>query len=481
MSEKNTNFKILSHACLLIQRGNTALIIDPWLSGSCYWRSWWNYPEPELDEHELQQVTHVMISHIHWDHWHGTSLKKFFKGRQYIIPDEPKTRSYDDLCRMRLGDVRLIKHGQSLTLGVDIKITVYQFGLFLNDTAIVIETPEVRILNANDVKIAGWPLKTILRRHGHFDFALRSHSTANFRACIQLENSTQHFVDDNDHYSRSFKLFMDAVRPTYAIPFASNHCHLHKDSYAFNQIITNPIKLKQWLDEHGQLDCAEFKIMLPGSSWSSRQGFQLRSLEPFDHLEEKIEQLQQKKQSQLQQYYQQESQQSCAPSVFEKHASHLKSIPTICRKLLKNNLFGYQLIADARILGYYTVDFYTAKITEVDEKAYLNTPVKIVWPALIFKQAVSLKMYAHALISKRVKFYVAEQKYLKNLYQFLGNLEKIEHELYPLRWRYLSRFCLAYCRRWREAALYMSVLKEVFINKRSLPAIEEIILQKSKI
>jgi UDP-MurNAc hydroxylase len=42
-----TYFKILSHACLLVKRGKTSLIVDPWISGSCYWRSWWNYPEPQ--------------------------------------------------------------------------------------------------------------------------------------------------------------------------------------------------------------------------------------------------------------------------------------------------------------------------------------------------------------------------------------------------------------------------------------------------
>jgi UDP-MurNAc hydroxylase len=104
----STVFKILSHACLWVKRGNTRLIIDPWLLGSCYWRSWWNYPEPDIDFAELKQTTHVLLSHIHWDHWHGLSLKKFFKQCQFIVPDEPKKRSYDDLVEVRLGDVKLM-------------------------------------------------------------------------------------------------------------------------------------------------------------------------------------------------------------------------------------------------------------------------------------------------------------------------------------------------------------------------------------
>src|SRR5580700_10231034 len=123
-----TTFKILSHACLLVKRDNIGLIIDPWLLGSCYWRSWWNYPEPVIDEAELADVTHVLLSHIHWDHWHGISLKKYFKGRQFIIPDEPKTRSQDDITKLRLGTVRLVKHNERIQLSENFAVTVYQFG-----------------------------------------------------------------------------------------------------------------------------------------------------------------------------------------------------------------------------------------------------------------------------------------------------------------------------------------------------------------
>jgi L-ascorbate metabolism protein UlaG (beta-lactamase superfamily) len=37
-------FTILSHACLYVEQGDIALAINPWLRGSTYWRSWWNYP-----------------------------------------------------------------------------------------------------------------------------------------------------------------------------------------------------------------------------------------------------------------------------------------------------------------------------------------------------------------------------------------------------------------------------------------------------
>ena len=82
---------------MLITDNDSSIITDPWLLGSAYWRSWWNYPKAVFDEEKIKSVDAVVISHIHWDHWHGATLKKYFLDKQFIIPDEPGMRSEDDL------------------------------------------------------------------------------------------------------------------------------------------------------------------------------------------------------------------------------------------------------------------------------------------------------------------------------------------------------------------------------------------------
>ena len=140
----------------------------------------------------------------------------------------------------------------------------------------VIESPEVKILNANDCKIAGASLEQIKNSHGVFDFALRSHSSANDRICYKIDGSDS-IYDDPKHYTRAFKLFMDNVKPKYAIPFASNHCHLHKDVFSFNDFINDPYKLKKEIDYLGGLNKSEIKIMVSGDSWSRDKGFSIDS------------------------------------------------------------------------------------------------------------------------------------------------------------------------------------------------------------
>ena len=114
-------FKVLSHACLLIKSDDTSLIIDPWLLGSCYWRSWWNFPKAKFDVQEIEDVDAVLISHVHWDHWHGPTLRKYFNDKTIIIPDEPGLRSRSDLQQMGF-KTQPVKHGKTIQLG-SFKIT----------------------------------------------------------------------------------------------------------------------------------------------------------------------------------------------------------------------------------------------------------------------------------------------------------------------------------------------------------------------
>ena len=264
-------FKIHSHACLEVKTNSTRLLVDPWLVGSCYWRSWWNYPPVKTDFNEVNP-DYIYITHVHWDHWHGPTLKKFLnKNITIITHDEPNKRSYRDLNNFGFKNIKILKHGETFQMN-EIKITPYQFGLFLNDSALVIETPDYNILNANDCKIAGQSLDQIMKNHGKFQFAFRSHSSANDRVCYKIKDSDQTF-DDPLHYSRSFKLFMDHVKPKYAIPFASNHCHLHKDVFHFNDIINDPFILEDHINDMGGLSESEFIPMLPGDSWTKSNGF----------------------------------------------------------------------------------------------------------------------------------------------------------------------------------------------------------------
>lgn len=191
-----TKITFLSHASHLFETPRVRILVDPWLVGSCYWRSWWNYPPVREDLIASLKPDAIYITHFHWDHWHGPTLKKLFpKDTLIITHDEPNTRSVRDLRSIGFKNLRLLKHGERFRIE-DVDMTAYQFGLFLNDSTIVMETEDLVLLNANDCKIAGSSLKHLLSRHRPIDIALRSHSSANDRVCYTIKNDDQ-FKNDN--------------------------------------------------------------------------------------------------------------------------------------------------------------------------------------------------------------------------------------------------------------------------------------------
>ena len=66
--------------------------------------------------------------------------------------------------KMGFKNIKLLKHGETIDLN-ELKLTIYQFGLFLNDSAMVIENQDIKLLNANDCKIAGASLRQIIKKY----------------------------------------------------------------------------------------------------------------------------------------------------------------------------------------------------------------------------------------------------------------------------------------------------------------------------
>ncbi|NDC40611.1 MAG: MBL fold metallo-hydrolase, partial [Chitinophagia bacterium] len=178
-------FKVLSHAGLLVEHNNVTLICDPWILGSCYWRSWWNYPPVAKELVASLKPDFIYLTHVHWDHFHGPSLEKFDKATPFIVPKGNYDRIKVDLVKLGFKNVTELKHGESFTLTNGFTITSYQFGIFL-DSAALIEADGVKLLNLNDSKHMGATLREIVSKHHPIDFVFRSHSSANSRLSYHI-------------------------------------------------------------------------------------------------------------------------------------------------------------------------------------------------------------------------------------------------------------------------------------------------------
>ena len=267
-------FTVISHACLYIEYLNTRLLVDPWFIGSCYWRSWWNYPEPPDDLISSLKPTHIYITHLHWDHYHGPSLRKMQKYQPEIIfPKHFNKRMLGDCIRdFNFKKITEIDHAKTYNIGDDFNITSYQFNPVIIDSSIVIEANNICLLNSNDAKVFGLSLKQILSNHKQFDFVFRSHSSAGpIPHCIKGADPIKSDRSPTD-YCKDFINFGKAANGKYLIPFASSHIYLHPKTQKYNVYYSNPQMVKENFEQNNNSD--QICVLMPsGSSWSKESGF----------------------------------------------------------------------------------------------------------------------------------------------------------------------------------------------------------------
>jgi len=470
-------FTVLSHACLYVEHGSTSLMVDPWLLGSAYWRSWWNYPPVDRERVLGLRPTYIFLTHIHWDHFHGPSLRAYAKDTHILIPDDRYDRMARDLRTMGFKRVTALDHGREFALGDGLSIRPYLF-FPMTDTALVIRSPNVVLLDANDCKIAGLPLTQITRAFPRIDFALRSHSSANPRICHHYLDRDDIVLDDRAHYLRSFCNFMRAVQPRYAVPFASNHCHLHRDTIQFNDYIQTPLDVAAAFEQLRAREglSTEIKVMLPGSSWSEGDGFTLSDTTPFSERNRELARYASANQAKLEQYYALEAKvQVTTQDMSTFFDPFFAALPWLVRWLFRRHpiLIVSECMAAP---DQWRVNLWKRSVEPVAQSERSRAPARMHIPAIILRQSLRMNMFGHAGISKRVRYLAthAEMPWLK---RFELMLSMYESELLPIRKNLSLRFLKTFALRWRELVLYAQVAVRMAVGQNPVEIEQRLLLR----
>jgi UDP-MurNAc hydroxylase len=455
-------FEILSHAGLRIEHGGTTLIVDPWLIGSAYWRSWWNYPPVDFARVQTLRADFVYLSHIHWDHFHGPSLRALGRNVQVLIPEDRYSRMRDDLRAMGFNRIHEIPHGESFALSAGFSITPFLF-FPLTDSMLAVRAGDTVLLDANDCKICGLPLRHVKRRFPSVDFVLRSHSSANTRVCHEyLDGDSGDYgsVDNKEDYLRSFSNFMSAIQPRFAVPFASNHCHLHRETLKFNRWQQTPKDVRDYFrrykEERGL--STELVTMLPGSTWSDRNGFTLApEADWFVDRERRIEAYGKANEHKLTEYYALEDKVTVSDGDLQRYFNRLCAhVPWFWRRRFKGQPVYFKGRGERRE-DLWKVDLYAREVTRATTDEYLASDMRIEMPAIMLRQALRMNMFSQTGISKRVKW-IATKQSMVLLGFFMLMLDFEEYDLIPLHRNLSLRSMRVWMRRWREVLGYAQLM-----------------------
>lgn len=451
-------FRILGHACLEVTGGKKQILCDPWLVGSAYWRSWWNYPPVPDGLVDQLNPDYIYLTHMHWDHFHGPTLRRLGLQRCILIPRTPDRRIYNDLKDMGCTRIIELTHAKPFRVGPDFEITSYQFGHF-PDSVLMIVADGKTIMNANDCKIMGAPLEQIMRRHPKIDFLLRSHSSANARLCYEIIDRGGVHVDDQRKYNAEFADFARCVKPTYAIPFASNNCYLHPETEKFNKFLNLGVRVRDYFEAH-QIADPKCVVCAPGDGWDDEKGFILSDKDWYTAIDEHIEAYKNNKLHIIKAATQRDDRIVLKEVVFARYAEQLFSgTPFFIRRLFRGK--PITLVAHSKS-GHaaYELDIFKRCYRRLESWNDTDNPVQIHAHASVFLMCILQVNWSSLGISKRVRFRVRDE-HRKAIVYFTELNDLFDCEVLPLSKSLNLRFVGTWLRRYREIGLYLKILGDL--------------------
>ena len=266
---------VIGHSCLRIKTRAGVILVDPWLFGSCYWRSWWHYPPSAPPDEEMLSPDFVYLTHHHFDHFHYPSMRRIDRSARVLIPRFGVDVMAGEVAGLGFDPPRELPHGQVVHLGSDVRVGSFQYGV--DDSAFVVTDGDDVVVDLNDAKTRGLALGQITKRFGPPTIVCKSHSFAqSYPVLYTADDPADLAMVDRDTYIEDFRLTMEALRPRYAIPFGSMVGFLHPESRPMNGHMVTPPEVVTGIDAQGGLAVSTVVAMVPGDTWSSEQGFDLQ-------------------------------------------------------------------------------------------------------------------------------------------------------------------------------------------------------------
>ncbi len=420
-------FTVIGHACLFIETSGERILVDPWLAGSCYWRSWWHFPPNTPLRPEFLRPDYVYISHHHFDHFHYPSLRRLPKTVRVLIPRFGVDVSPGELEHLGFRDVTELEHGAVLTLPSGARLASYQYGP--DDSALIVEDRGVVLADMNDCKIKGPAVTPLLRAFGAPTFLFKSHSFAQaYPNCYDMADPADARLMMREDFLDTFVDTVRELKPRYAVPFASMVAFLHPESRACNDYAVRSPEVAEAVAASDVGRATETVLMVPGDSWSTDGGFELQRHDYFEHQAQWIERLATDVEPKIRE---EEAAECGVPLTFEAFDAHfggfLRSLPPLIHLVLRRPMVFY-VSSDA--LPYWMLDFRTRTVRRAakppDDRAAI---VKV--GEGILADAIAKNVVAFVHISMRIRIDLAPGG-VKTDFLFWGLLSLRELGYFPL-------------------------------------------------
>ena len=284
-------FTVIGHSCLYVETSAGTILVDPWLIGSCYWRSWWHFPPSAQAREEWFSPDYIYLTHHHFDHFHYPSMRKMDRRVHVLIPRFGVDVMEGEVRGLGFGRVTELPHGEVVDLGSGVRVGSFQYGF--DDTTFVIADGDHVLVDINDCKIRGKSLERVAASFGRPTFVFKSYSFAqSYPIAYEAENPDDLQLLTRDSYLEDFSGRVRDLRPCFGVPFGSMVAFLHPENRDLNQYLITPGDVATAYDASRRPgDATQIVPMAPGDSWDSERGFTLSSFDWYSDRERHLAEL----------------------------------------------------------------------------------------------------------------------------------------------------------------------------------------------
>jgi hypothetical protein len=211
--------------------------------------------------------------------------------------------------------------------------------------------------------------------------------------------------------------------------------------------------------------------MVPGDSWSDRDGFKLQAHDFFDNRDRHIAAYAEEVAPLLEATARREAKARLTFEAFEAYfADFMKSLPRVTRLLFKP-VIAFRL--SNRPEAHWVLDLNRRRIYESRE-APNDLAFRIDVHEAVLKDCIEKRLFATWTPSKRLSVDLKKGR-VRDLLMFLQFIDLHEYGYFPMKnmlaWRFVSRWA----RRWREIGQYAALLLTLVRTRRDADALEAFI------
>ncbi len=218
---------LLNHASVLIDLGQTKLLIDPWFEGTCFEDGWGLRFDNDGAYDKAATATHLWISHFHGDHFHVPTLRRIAAMRPDMVVLGNHSNNFQlDTAAERLGFSNIVPVYERKALALGTAVTVTRYPTTGIDNMLLIETDEGRILNYNDCNLPPLARKLVGRKMGPVDIFMTNFNHAGKLLVYPPRSGAEIKARVKSSFVNNYQYF----DTKYIFPFASHHYYRAPES-----------------------------------------------------------------------------------------------------------------------------------------------------------------------------------------------------------------------------------------------------------